>query len=43
MGAFANVDRSRGLLGWSTELTLSDAIASGLAWGNKRQEVLGYQ
>ena len=43
VGAFANVDRSRGLLGWSTELTLSDAIASALAWGNKRQEVLGYQ
>ncbi len=43
VGAFANVDRSRRLLGWSTELTLSDAIASGLAWGDKRQEVLGYQ
>ena len=43
VGAFANVDRSRGLLGWSTELTLSDAIASALAWGDKRQEVLGYQ
>ncbi len=43
VGAFANVDRSRGLLGWSTELTLSDAITSALAWGNKRHEVLGYQ
>ena len=42
VGAFANVDRSRGLLGWSTELTLTDAIASALAWGDKRQEVLGY-
>ena len=43
VGAFANVDRSRGLLGWRTELSLEDAIASALAWGDKRKAVLGYE
>jgi UDP-glucose 4-epimerase len=42
-GAFANVDRSRELLGWESELSLEDAIASALAWGEKRQEILGYE
>ena len=26
-----------------TELSLEDAIASALAWGEKRQEILGYE
>jgi len=43
VGAFANVDRSRALLGWNTEFTLSDAIASALAWASRRQDVLGYE
>jgi UDP-glucose 4-epimerase len=43
VGAFANVDRSAELLGWRTELSLEDAIASALAWGDKRQEILGYE
>jgi UDP-glucose 4-epimerase len=43
VGAFANVDRSRQLLDWRTELSLDDAIASALAWGEKRQEILGYE
>lgn len=43
VGAFANVDKSRRLLDWSTELSLDDAIASALAWGEKRREVLGYE
>ncbi|WP_460835517.1 UDP-glucose 4-epimerase GalE [Nocardioides hungaricus] len=43
VGAFANVDRSAALLGWRTELSLEDAIASALAWGERRQEVLGYE
>jgi len=43
VGAFANVDRSRELLDWRTELSLQDAIASALAWGEKRQEILGYE
>ena len=43
VGAFANVDRSAELLDWRTELTLEDAISSALAWGEKRQEILGYE
>ena len=43
VGAYANVDRSRELLGWQTELSIDEAIASALAWGEKRQEILGYE
>lgn len=43
VGAFANVDRSRELLGWTAELDLDQAIASALAWGEKRVRVLGYE
>jgi UDP-glucose 4-epimerase len=43
VGAFANVDRSRELLEWSTELTLEEAIASALAWADRRLDVLGYE
>ncbi len=42
VGAFANVDKARELLGWSSELTLSDAIASSLEWFQRRRDVLGY-
>jgi UDP-glucose 4-epimerase len=42
-GAFANVDRAHELLGWHHELSLEEAIASALAWGEKRQEILGYE
>ena len=42
VGAYANVDKAREVLGWTSELTLEDAIASALAWGRRRQEVLGY-
>ncbi len=42
-GAFANVDRAHELLGWQHELSLEEAIASALAWGEKRQEILGYE
>jgi UDP-glucose 4-epimerase len=43
VGAYANVDRSRELLDWRTELSLDDAIRSALAWAEKRHEVLGYE
>ncbi|MCW2766225.1 MAG: UDP-galactose 4-epimerase [Nocardioides sp.] len=43
VGAFANVDKSARLLDWRSRLTLEDAIASALAWGEKRQEILGYE
>jgi UDP-glucose 4-epimerase len=42
-GAFANADRAHELLDWRTELSLEEAIASALAWGEKRQEILGYE
>jgi UDP-glucose 4-epimerase len=43
VGAYANVDRARELLGWRSELSLEDAISSALAWAEKRQEILGYE
>jgi len=43
VGAFANVDLAADLLGWRAELTLDEAIASALAWSEKRQEILGYE
>ena len=43
VGAFANVDKAASLLDWRAELTIDDAIASALAWGEKRQEILGYE
>ncbi len=43
VGAFANADRAAELLDWRTRLTIDDAIASALAWGEKRREVLGYE
>jgi UDP-glucose 4-epimerase len=43
VGAYANVDRATELLEWRTELSLDEAIASALAWGDRRQEVLGYE
>jgi UDP-glucose 4-epimerase len=42
VGAFANVDKAHDVLGWTAELTIDDAIASALAWGRKRKEILGY-
>lgn len=43
VGAFANADRARDLLGWQTELSMDEAIESSLAWAAKRQDVLGYE
>lgn len=43
VGAYANVDRARQLLGWSSELSLDEAISSALAWGERRKDVLGYE
>jgi UDP-glucose 4-epimerase len=43
VGAFANVDKAREVLGWTASLTIEDAIASALAWGRKRKSVLGYE
>jgi UDP-glucose 4-epimerase len=42
VGAFANADRAAELLGWKASHTIDDAIASALAWADKRKEILGY-
>ena len=42
VGAFANVSKARDLLGWTSSLTIDDAIASALAWGRKRKQILGF-
>jgi UDP-glucose 4-epimerase len=42
IGAFANVDLARELMGWSAQESLDDAIASTIAWFDKRAELLGY-
>jgi UDP-glucose 4-epimerase len=42
VGAFANVDKARDVLGWTAELGIDDAIESALAWGRKRKDILGY-
>lgn len=41
-GAYANADRALELLGWKAEHSIDQGIASALAWGNKRKEILGY-
>ena len=43
LGAYANVDRARELLGWSARSSLADGVASAFAWAAKRQQVLGYE
>lgn len=43
VGAYANVDKIKDLLGWSAVSTLDESIASALAWSAKRREVLGYE
>ena len=42
VGAYANVDKARELLQWSSKLTLADGIESALAWNARRGDVLGY-
>jgi UDP-glucose 4-epimerase len=43
VGGFANVDKARTILKWSTEQTLEDGVRSALAWAAKRREILGYE
>ena len=42
IGGFANVDKARTILKWSTQHTLEDGVRSALAWAAKRSEILGY-
>ncbi|MEO6510659.1 MAG: UDP-glucose 4-epimerase GalE [Nocardioides sp.] len=43
VGAYANVDRIADLVGWRAQESIDDAIASALAWTEKRHEILGYE
>jgi UDP-glucose 4-epimerase len=43
VGGFANVDKARAILEWSTELSLEDGVRSALEWAGKRKEILGYE
>jgi UDP-glucose 4-epimerase len=42
-GAYANADKAERLLGWHTTLTVEQAIADALKWGEVRKGILGYQ
>ena len=42
VGAFANVDKARDLLAWTSSLSVADGVASALAWAGRRHEILGY-
>jgi UDP-glucose 4-epimerase len=43
VGGFANVDKARAILKWSTKLSLEDGVRSALEWAARRKEVLGYE
>ncbi len=43
VGAYANVDKARDVLGWTARLTVADGVESALAWARRRHEVLGYE
>lgn len=40
IGAYANVDKADRLLDWRADLSLDDAIASALEWGERRTTIL---
>jgi UDP-glucose 4-epimerase len=42
VGAYANVDKARELLGWSARLSVADGIDSALRWMRRREAILGY-
>ena len=42
VGAYANVDKARQLLGWSARSSLVDGVDSAFRWGARRQKILGY-
>lgn len=43
IGAYANVDRAKQVLGWRARLSVADGIASALRWADKRRSILGYE
>jgi len=42
IGAYANVDKAATVLGWRSQLSVTEAVSSALAWSAKRKQVLGY-
>lgn len=42
VGAFANVDKAREVLGWASQLTVAEGVESAVRWMEKRRQVLGY-
>jgi UDP-glucose 4-epimerase len=42
VGSFANVDKARAVLGWTSELTVEEGVESALQWMAKRRQLLGY-
>ena len=42
IGSYAAVGKARELLGWSSELTVAEAIEAALRWAERRHEILGY-
>jgi UDP-glucose 4-epimerase len=43
VGGFANVDKARAILEWSTKLSLEDGVRSALEWAARREDILGYE
>jgi UDP-glucose 4-epimerase len=43
VGSFANVDKARTTLNWSTQHSLEDGVRSALDWAAKRNDILGYE
>jgi UDP-glucose 4-epimerase len=43
VGGFANVNKARAILEWSTKLSLEDGVRSALEWAARRKDVLGYE
>jgi UDP-glucose 4-epimerase len=43
VGGFANVNKARAILEWSTRLNLEDGVRSALEWAARRKDVLGYE
>jgi UDP-glucose 4-epimerase len=43
IGGFANVDKARAILEWSTKLSLEDGVRSALEWAARRKDILGYE
>lgn len=42
VGAYANVARAQRLLDWKAQSEIDEGVASALAWGKRRRQVLGY-